>query len=127
MWVIGVYNDISEYRNYRISEITGDNSNRQFLGLYSGNKKYSKCSIFMAKVFKRKESAEKIINEFNSLDPKTRGGFNNKFSWMSDSILSVYKLKREEWEQIIDFEISKLDNRYQRQKSKLLKNKQSYK
>jgi hypothetical protein len=127
MWVIGVYNDISEYRNFRISELTGDNSNRQFLGLYSGNKKYSKCSIFQAKVFKNKNYADKIVEEFNSLNIETKRGYTNKFSWMSDCVLSVYKLKQEEWLQIIDFEISKLDNRYQKQKSRLLKKRQSYK
>ena len=66
-----------------------------------------------------------LIKNFNSDTNKSY--FTNKFSWIKDYVLSVRKLTKEEWERFINFEISRLDNKYQKQRSKLLDKKNQYK
>ena len=128
MWVIVAYKSLQEKRDNRISELIGDYHSKQYLALRSGNKKYHTASIpAHAKIFKTESGANRIIEEFNSLNFETRKSYNNKFSWVAEYALATYKLTKEEWDQVVDTELYILENRYQRGKSKLLKKKTLYK
>jgi hypothetical protein len=129
MWVIVAYKSLQEQRDNRISELIGEYSNnKQYIGLRSGGKKYHTSSSFAhSKIFKTEGGANRIIEEFNSLNIDIKKHYQNKFSWIAEYVLLTHKLTIEEWNQVVDTELYILENRYQKAKNKLLKKKTLYK
>ncbi len=127
MWVITVSKGIEHQRDNKILDILEEKPNFQFLSKrVRGNSKYSTTPIVeYAVIFKTESGALRLIKNFNSDTNKSY--FTSKFSWIKDYVLSVRKLTKEEWERFINFEISRLDNKYQKQRSKLLDKKNQYK
>ena len=127
MWVITASKGIEHQRDNKILDILEEKPNFQFLSKrVRGNSKYSTTPIVeYAIIFKTESGALRLIKNFNSDTNKSY--FTNKFSWIKDYVLSVRKLTKEEWERFINFEISRLDNKYQKQRSKLLDKKNQYK
>lgn len=127
MWVITASKGIEHQRDNKILDILEEKPNFQFLSKrVHGNSKYSTTPIVeYAIIFKTESGALRLIKNFNSDTNKSY--FTSKFSWIKDYVLSVRKLTKEEWERFINFEISRLDNKYQKQRSKLLDKKNQYK
>lgn len=127
MWVITASKGIEHQRDNKILDILEEKPNFQFLSKrVRGNSKYSTTPIVeYAVIFKTESGALRLIKNFNSDTNKSY--FTSKFSWIKDYVLSVRKITKEEWERFINFEISRLDNKYQKQRSKLLDKKNQYK
>jgi hypothetical protein len=127
MWVITASKGIEHQRDNKILDILEEKPNFQFLSKrVRGNSKYSTTPIVeYAIIFKTESGALRLIKNFNSDTNKSY--FTSKFSWIKDYVLSVRKLTKEEWERFINFEISRLDNKYQKQRYKLLDKKNQYK
>lgn len=127
MWVITASKGIEHQRDNKILDILEEKPNFQFLSKrVRGNSKYSTTPIVeYAVIFKTESGALRLIKNFNSDTNKSY--FTSKFSWIKDYVLSVRKLTKEEWERFINFEISRLDNKYQKQRYKLLDKKNQYK
>lgn len=126
MWVIVVNRSIDLHRDNRISELFGEQSNHEYLYKRTGNSKYSKTSnVIFALTFKTESGAKRLVGSFNSDTQKHF--YQNKFNWISDCFLSIRKMTTDEWNQKINFELSILENRYKKQKDRLLKKREEYK
>jgi hypothetical protein len=124
MWVIVLNRGLIQHRDSRISEIIGESNIKEYLS--KRDKRYhSTSSLQWAQVFKTESGALRVINDFNLDGDKLR--YSNKFNWVKDKVMSIYKMTREEYEQCCDFEISRLNNKYNKQLSRLNKKKSEYK
>jgi hypothetical protein len=126
MWVIVLNRGLNQHRDNRISEIMGESITKEYLSKRNGSKVYYTTSnIQWAQIFKTESGALRVINEFNLDTDKSR--YSNKFNWVKDRVMSIYKMTREEYEQSCDVEISRLNNKYNKQLAKLTKKKSEYK
>jgi hypothetical protein len=126
MWVIVLNRGLNQHRDNRISEIMGESITKEYLSKRNGSKVYYTTSnIQWAQIFKTESGALRVINEFNLDTDKSR--YYNKFNWVKDRVMSIYKMTREEYEQSCDVEISRLNNKYNKQLAKLTKKKSEYK
>ena len=117
MWVIVVNRNITLHRDNRIAELIGDYSTQEYLAKRPSSKYNSTSEIRFSLVFKTESGAKRIIEKFNSDVQKSN--YSNKFNWIKDYVLSIRKMTQDEWNSKIDFELSKLDNKYKRQRDKL--------
>jgi len=127
MWVIVVNRNISQQRDSRIENLFGNSTVPQdYLTKRSGSIKYSTTSfIGGALIFKTESGAARLINNFNY---DTQKHFSqNKFYWINSYVLSLKKLTKDEWDMIMNSELSTLERKYVKQKEKLLKKKSLYK
>jgi len=120
MWVIQVTSNLNHQRDLHISQILDQPNQCSYLFKRSGNSKWSSTPIIQtADVWKTRSGAERIVNKFNQTDEISKSKWNNPFNWLRDSHLSIRKLTVEEWNLIIDWEISNLDRNYNEAKTKL--------
>lgn len=126
MWVIVVNRNLNLHRDNRIAELIGDYSTQEYLAKHSSNSKYHSTSdIKFSITFKTESGAKRIIEQFKSDVQKNH--YSNKFYWIKDYILSIRKMTHDEWIAKVDFELSKLDNKYQKQRDKLIAKISQYK
>jgi hypothetical protein len=78
-------------------------------------------------IFKTESGAIRFIEEFNNTDIISKSWFTNKFSWIKDRTLSLRKLTKEEYFDIIDSQIGMKKIKFQKSISKLEKQKMLYK
>lgn len=126
MWVIVVNKNLNLHRDNRIAELIGDYSTQEYLAKRSSNSKYHSTSdIKFSLIFKTESGARRIIEQFNSDVQKNH--YSNKFYWIEDYVLSIRKMTQDEWMSKIDVELSILDNKYKRQRDKLITKRNQYK
>lgn len=126
MWIIIANKGILENRENRISELFGEILDNRYLSLKNGIKSYNITpSLQYSKIFKRESDAIRIVNSFNSLDLISKK--QTKFKYISEYVLTIRKLTKDEWDNIVDFEISKLEFEYQKEKTQLLNKKTQWK
>jgi len=126
MWVIILHDGVDGKRDDLISNLIGNRYQERYLSKISGNKKYSVAyNLLAAMIFKTESGAIRIIEEFNSTDKISKSWF--KFSWIKDRTLSLRKLTKEEYFDIIDSQIGMKKIKFQRSISKLEKQKMLYK
>lgn len=123
MWIILVNKDLQEIRNNVLTELLNNEKPKESYLNYRYGRFSHSGFLPDAKVYKTKSGAERLISEFKSSNNTT---WKSKFHLINEKELSVRKLTREEWHMIIDFELSKLDTSYQRNKSKLMKKKTQF-
>ena len=125
MWIILVNKNLSEYRDESISKLFGNQTNNveNFLSKYSTYKYNAILDIKFAKIFKTKSGAERFIKRFNS---SNRNSYSSKFHWIKDNHLSCRKLTIDEWNKIIDSERILIEQKDQKELSKLEIRKKEY-
>lgn len=113
MWIVIANTSLSSHRDFHISSIIGDNPKEKYI--YENSKMYRASHwIMYSKIFKNESRAIKFINDFE------RSKFSDrKFKWISEYHLSYRKLEIFEWNQIIDYKINILTNRYNSSLNKL--------
>ena len=128
MWVIILHDGIDGKRDDLISNLIGNRYQELYLSKISGNKKYSVAyNLFAAMIFKTESGAIRFIEEFNNTDTISKSWFTNKFSWIKDRTLSLRKLTKEEYFDIIDSQIVIKKVKFQKSISKLENQKMLYK
>lgn len=128
MWVIVVHSGIEGKRDDIISDLIGNRRQEIYLNKMSGNKRYSVAyNLLAAMIFKTESGAIRIIEEFNNTDKISKSHYSSKFKWINDRALSLRKLTKEEYFDIIDSQIGMKKIKFQRSISKLEKQKMLYK
>jgi hypothetical protein len=128
MWVIILHDGVDGKRDDLISNLIGNRYQERYLSKISGNKKYSVAyNLLAAMIFKTESGAIRIIEEFNSTDKISKSQYSSKFNWINDRALSLRKLTKEEYFDIIDSQIGMKKIKFQRSISKLEKQKMLYK
>lgn len=128
MWVIVVHSGIEGKRDDIISDLIGDRRQELYLNKMSGNRKYSVAyNLLSAMLFKTESGANRIIEEFNNTDKISKSHYLNKFNWINDRALSLRKLTKEEYFNIIDSQIGMKKIKFEKSISKLEKQKMLYK
>jgi hypothetical protein len=108
--------------------LIGNRYQERYLSKISGNKKYLVAyNLLAAMIFKTESGAIRFIEEFNNTDIISKSWFTNKFSWIKDRTLSLRKLTKEEYFDIIDSQIGMKKIKFQKSISKLEKQKMLYK
>ena len=118
MWIIIVNNNQAEHRDNKISNLLGDIllEKEKYLTKTSYGKYLDTPFIASAITFKTESRAVKLISSFEENLNKTQ--MNGAFRWISDKKLSYRKLSKEEWDNIIDIKIMKLNNKHNSQINK---------
>jgi hypothetical protein len=113
MWIVIANRGLSSHRDFHISSIIGDNTEEKYI--YKNSTMWSASQLIMySKIFQNESRAIKFINDFE------RSKFSDrKFKWISDYHLSYRKLEKFEWNQIIDYKINILTNKYNSSLNKL--------
>lgn len=126
MFVIIVNSNLATQRDSIIDSIISVNQKPdEFLVKTSSSKKYSRSTfIAHALIFKTKSGALRVVKKFN--EDVNKSYWTNQFNWVKDYCLSVRKITPDEWQIIVDTELSKLERNYIRQKEKLQKKKSLY-
>ena len=128
MWVIILHDGVDGKRDDLISNLIGNRYQELYLSKISGNKKYLVAyNLLAAMIFKTESGAIRFIEEFNNTDIISKSWFTNKFSWIKDRTLSLRKLTKEEYFDIIDSQIGMKKMKFQKSISKLEKQKMLYK
>lgn len=128
MWVIILHDGVDGKRDDLISNLIGNRYQELYLSKISGNKKYLVAyNLLAAMIFKTESGAIRFIEEFNNTDIISKSWFTNKFSWIKDRTLSLRKLTKEEYFDIIDSQIGMKKIKFQKSISKLEKQKMLYK
>lgn len=128
MWVIILHDGVDGKRDDLISNLIGNRYQELYLSKISGNKKYSVAyNLLAAMIFKTESGAIIFIEEFNNTDTISKSWFTNKFSWIKDRTLSLRKLTKEEYFDIIDSQIVIKKVKFQKSISKLENQKMLYK
>ena len=128
MWVIILHDGVDGKRDDLISNLIGNRYQELYLSKISGNKKYSVAyNLLEAMIFKTESGAIRFIEEFNNTDTISKSWFTNKFSWIKDRTLSLRKLTKEEYFDIIDSQIVIKKVKFQKSISKLENQKMLYK
>jgi hypothetical protein len=128
MWVIILHDGVDGKRDDLISNLIGNRYQERYLSKISGNKKYLVAyNLLAAMIFKTESGAIRFIEEFNNTDIISKSWFTNKFSWIKDRTLSLRKLTKEEYFDIIDSQIGMKKIKFQKSISKLEKQKMLYK
>lgn len=128
MWVIILHDGVDGKRDDLISNLIGNRYQELYLSKISGNKKYSVAyNLLAAMIFKTESGAIRFIEEFNNTDTISKSWFTNKFSWIKDRALSLRKLTKEEYFDIIDSQIVIKKVKFQKSISKLENQKMLYK
>lgn len=128
MWVIILHDGVDGKRDDLISNLIGNRYQELYLSKISGNKKYSVAyNLLAAMIFKTESGAIRFIEEFNNTDTISKSWFTNKFSWIKDRTLSLRKLTKEEYFDIIDSQIVIKKVKFQKSISKLENQKMLYK
>jgi hypothetical protein len=118
MWVIIVNKDLQEFRESTLSDIIGGDKPKENYLSYQFSRFNSTMFLPQAKVYKTKSGAERIINKVKSTD---NSSWRSKYYNLYQRHLSCRKLTRQEWHDIVNYELGKLDRDYQIKKSKLQK------
>lgn len=118
MWVIIVNKDLQEFRESTLSDIIGGDKPKENYLSYQYSRFNSTMFLPQAKVYKTKSGAERIINKVKSTD---NSSWRSKYYNLWQRHLSCRKLTRQEWHDIVNYELVKLDRDYQIKKSKLQK------
>lgn len=118
MWVIIVNKDLQEFRESTLSDIIGGDKPKENYLSYQFSRFNSTMFLPQAKVYKTKSGAERIINKVKSTD---NSSWRSKYYNLWQRHLSCRKLTRQEWHDIVNYELGKLDRDYQIKKSKLQK------
>lgn len=118
MWVIIVNKDLQEFRESTLSDIIGGDKPKENYLSYQYSRFNSTMFLPQAKVYKTKSGAERIINKVKSTD---NSSWRSKYYNLWQRHLSCRKLTRQEWHDIVNYELGKLDRDYQIKKSKLQK------
>lgn len=128
MWVIILHDGVDGKRDDLISNLIDNRYQELYLSKISGNKKYSVAyNLLAAMIFKTESGAIRFIEEFNNTDTISKSWFTNKFSWIKDRTLSLRKLTKEEYFDIIDSQIVIKKVKFQKSISKLENQKMLYK
>ena len=128
MLVIILHDGVDGKRDDLISNLIGNRYQELYLSKISGNKKYSVAyNLLAAMIFKTESGAIRFIEEFNNTDTISKSWFTNKFSWIKDRTLSLRKLTKEEYFDIIDSQIVIKKVKFQKSISKLENQKMLYK
>ena len=128
MWVIILHDGVDGKWDDLISNLIGNSYQELYLSKISGNKKYSVAyNLLAAMIFKTESGAIRFIEEFNNTDTISKSWFTNKFSWIKDRTLSLRKLTKEEYFDIIDSQIVIKKVKFQKSISKLENQKMLYK
>ncbi len=123
MWVIVVNKDLQEFRDNTLSDIIGGDKPKENYMSYRFGRFNQTPFLPDAKVYKTKSGAERIINQVKSTD---NSSWRSKYYNLWQRHLSCRKLSRQEWHDIINFELGKLERSYQTRKSKLEKKKNDF-
>ena len=125
MYVVVVYNSLSEYREHQLCQLTGDNFNYDIRYLYKDVKNYN-SSFFLknAKVWSTQSGAQRIVDDFLK---DNENSFTSSYFWLSDKFLAVKKLTIQEWYEICDEEAKKVKYEYERKCRKIEQKRKSYK
>lgn len=118
MWVIIVNKDLQEFRDSTLSDIIGGDKPKENYLSYQFSRFNSTMFLPCAKVYKTKSGAERIINKVKSTD---NSSWRSKYYNLYQRHLSCRRLTRQEWHDIVNYELGKLDRDYQIKKSKLQK------
>ena len=113
MWIVIANKSLSSHRDFHISSIIGENPEEKYI--YKNNTMYSASNVIIySKIFKNESRAIKFIKDFEKFKFSDR-----QFKWISEYHLSYRKLETSEWNQIIDYKINILTNRYNSSLNKL--------
>lgn len=123
MWIIIVNKNLQEYRDHKLLEILNDEKPKESYLYYKFNRYNYNSFLPDAKIYKTKSGAEKLLYEIKKED---KTSWRSKFYNLNDKELSIRKLSREEWHQIVNFELTKLEMNYLSKKSKLEKKKSQF-
>lgn len=118
MWVIIVNKDLQEFRDSTLSDIIGGDKPKENYLSYQFSRFNSTTFLPQAKIYKTKSGAERIINKVKSTD---NSSWRSKYYNLWQRHLSCRKLTRQEWHDIVNYELGKLERDYQIKKSKLQK------
>jgi hypothetical protein len=118
MWVIIVNKDLQEFRDSTLSDIIGGDKPKENYLSYQFSRFNSTTFLPQAKVYKTKNGAERIISRVKSTD---NSSWRSKYYNLWQRHLSCRKLTRQEWHDIVNYELGKLERDYQTKKSKLQK------
>ena len=123
MWVIVVNKDLQEFRDSTLSDIIGGDRVKDNYICYKFSRYNYSTFLPDAKVYKTKSGAEKVINIIKNTD---NSSWRSKYYNLWQKHLSCRKLSRQEWHDIVNFELAKLERSYQIRKSKLEKKKNQF-
>ena len=113
MWIVLANKNLASHRDFQISSIIGDKTEERYI--YKHNTMYNASNVILySKIFKHESRAIKFISDFEKFKSHDR-----KFKWVSEYQLSYRKLETFEWNQIIDYKINILTNRYNSSVNKL--------
>lgn len=113
MWIILVFENESDLRSYKLMKLMGNDDKIKVKYLHIKN--YLVSDINRSKVYMRKFDADRIVKS------------SSKNYLLRGKTLFVYRLKREEFESIIEYEKRLLTIEYERKISKLDVKKSKYK
>lgn len=128
MWVILISKDLQEWRESALSEIFENNiDKKEERYLSRTNSKFNKYNytVFLpnAITYKTKSGAERMVADIKKSD---NSSWRSKYHNLYEKHLSVRKITVEEWNKIINHELSKLDKSYNFKKSEINKKRLKY-
>lgn len=131
MFVILVNNSIEDLRDNKIKSITGVEISENYLQLVS--KRYMSTPILSkALTFKTKSGVERAIKSYESWSAKEKNSYSydsnlvrntRKYFIIKGKKLTYRRLRKEEWNMIIDEKVIELEKDFQRKKEKLINKK----
>jgi len=120
MWAIILYKDLQKKRDSVISQLIYEENakNYEYVSKYHGNRIISRYSIDESSiVFKTKRGAQNWLRKYEM----NKNNF--CYSMVRNNILTLIKISKEEWEEMVDRQIKKLDLKHQIKRNSLMRKK----
>lgn len=120
MWAIILYKDLQKKRDSVISQLIYEENakNYEYVSKYRGNRIVSRYSIDESSIiFKTKRGAQNWLKKYEM----NKNDFS--YSLVRNNILTLRKISKEEWEEIVDRQIKKLDIEHQIKRNSLMRKK----